>query len=187
MRKKSFYQGTVLFQFLVLIMFVGPTFGALQFPTAVNLESSVYFQQPDGQPIQLRAGVYEVEPGGEAALQVHAIGAKAEDVITIQAIAAEHDQELTEATADLIPSPNQDADKQHLLLSMPNGEALEAVGSLSGVFSRSALTWATATNDGEEGSSEDSLILDFEETIYFKTVGGGSSSHSAWSLYGHEE
>ena len=172
MRKNAFYRSTIALQLLILIMFVEPTFGALQFPTAVNLGSPVYFQQPDGQPIQLSAGVYEVESGGEAALKIHAVGTKAEDAITIQAIAAEHDQELTEAMADLIPSPNNDTDKWHLLLSMPNGEALEAVGSLSGVFSRSALTWATTTSVGEEGFSEEVLTLDFEETIYFKTVGG---------------
>ncbi|MCA9472749.1 MAG: hypothetical protein MRJ96_08800 [Nitrospirales bacterium] len=176
---RSCYRCAILFQLLAVTLFVGPAFGELLFPTAVHLGSPVYFQQPDGHPIQLQAGVYEVERGEDAVLNVYAVGAKEDDSVTIQAISAEHDLELTEATAELIPSPDQDADTQHLLLWMPDGEALEAVGSFSGVFSRSVLTWAIATSGGADGLPEETLTVDFEESISFKTVGGDPTAIQA--------
>ena len=75
------------------------------------------------------------------------------------------------ATAHLTPSPDNNADTQHLVLWLPNGLALEAVGSYSGVFSRSILSWSQQAGSPKE-SDDNPLVVSLEEATYFKTVGG---------------
>ena len=157
---------------LLASMFVGsPAFGEISLPSAVELEKSIYFQNPAGEPVQFQPGIYDVEQSGDNALNIVPVGSGDGDTTPIQAIPAGHDQDVEANTAHLVPSPDNNADKQHLVFVTPDGLALESVGSYSGVFSRSALTWGEQASE-DETTMEDQLTVEIEKAIYFKTIGG---------------
>ena len=172
MKNYHYVRCSLVFNFLVLMFLVSPVFGGLNFPTAINIDQSIYFQKPDGEAVQLLPGLYEVEQGRETVLNLTAVGTVVSSPVSVQALPAGHEEELVEASADFIPSPDSNSDKRHLLLLLPNGLALEAVGSYSGVFTRSASTWSTKVEDKTSGDLQEPLTLEIDEAIYFKTVGG---------------
>lgn len=157
--------------FAAMVMATGPAMGAISLPTAVQFEKAISFQKPDGEPIQLKAGIYEVELGEEKELKFDPIGAG--DEITVQALPANHNEDIEEMKALLTPAPDKNPDKQHVILWMPDGVALEAIGSYSGVFTRSTLTWATS-GEGDDAAATDQepLTVNLEKALYFKTAGG---------------
>lgn len=152
-----------------LVIGASPAMATIILPTAVEFDKAISFQKPDGELVQLKAGIYEVEMGSETELKFDPIGAGA--VITVQALPANHNEAIEVAKAFLTPSPDNNPDKPHVILWMPDGVALEAIGSYSGVFSRSTLTWGTA-GEGEEYADQDPLTVNFEKAVYFKTTGG---------------
>ena len=161
-----------LFLGLLATMFVGsPAFGEISLPSAIELDKSMYFQNTSGEPVQFNPGLYEIEQNGEHALNVVPVGSGSEPPTSIQAIPAGHDQDVETNTARLMPAPDNNADKQHLVYVTPEGLALESIGSYSGVFSRAAITW-TETASSEETSTEEPLTVEFDKAIYFKTTGG---------------
>ncbi len=155
---------------LLATMFIGtPAFGEINLPSAVELEKSIYFQNTSGEPVQLNPGIYDVEQNGENALNMVPVGSG--NTTAIQAIPAGHEVDVSANTAHMVPSPDNNADKQHLVYVTPDGFALEAVGSYSGVFSRAALTWGE-TPSAEEADEQDPLTVSFDQATYFKTIGG---------------
>ena len=157
---------------LLASMFIGsPAFGEISLPTAVKLDKSIYFQNPAGEPVQFQPGIYEVEQNGENALNIEPVGSGAGAPTPIQAIPAGHEEDVEANTAHLVPSPDNNEDKQHLVFVTPDGLALESVGSYSGVFSRSAMTWGEKAG-GAEAESEEPLTVSFDKATYFKTIGG---------------
>ena len=163
---------SLFYMLFVTLICWAPAFGAMHFPTAILVDKPLYFQGPDGTPVQLNPGTYEVSEREAKTIIVNAIGTALSKPIALQAIPAGHEEVFEEASAELIPSPDNNPDKRHLLLSLPDGLALEAVGSYSGVFTRSASTWSTKVEDTQTGDSQDPLTLEIDEAIYFKTVGG---------------
>ena len=158
---------------LLASMFVGtPAFAEISLPSAIELEKSIYFQNPSGEPVQINPGMYDVAQNGENALNIIPLGGKAGEAMPIQALPAGHDEDVAANTAHLVPSPDNNADKQHLVFVTPDGLALESVGSYSGVFSRAAITYAEQVGGEAESSDEEPLTVEFEKAIYFKTPGG---------------
>ena len=155
-----------------LVMGASPALAEIILPTAVEFEKAISFQKPDGEPIQLKAGIYEVEMGSsDKELNFDPVGGGGDD-ITVQALPADHDEVLEESKALLTPAPDNNPDKQHVILWMPDGVALEAIGSYSGVFSRATLTWATAEDGEGKAAEQEPLTVNFEKALYFKTAGG---------------
>jgi hypothetical protein len=157
-------------KYQVFLGFVGFLFigshaamGEISLPTAVKVEKTISFQKPSGEPVQLKPGIYEVAQTGEKELSLDPVGN--EGPIAIKAMPAGHEQRLDHPTAKFIPAPDNNEDKQHLILWLPDGLALEAVGSFSGVFTKSVQGWGT-----EE--TEEPLDVAFEKPIYFKTLTG---------------
>ncbi len=168
-RFNQIYQKLSLCVFASMVMAGSPAMAKIILPTAVEFDKAISFQKPDGEPVQLKAGIYEVAMGSEKELKFDPIGAGA--VITVQALPANHNEAIEESKAFLTPSPDNNPDKPHVILWMPDGVALEAIGSYSGVFSRSTLTWGTA-GEGEEAADQYPLTVNFEKAVYFKTAGG---------------
>ena len=168
-RLNQIHQKFSMCMFASMIMISAPAMAKIILPTAVEFEKAISFQKPDGEPIQLKAGIYEVELGGEKELKFDPIGAG--DEITVQALPANHNEDIEEMKALMTPAPDKNPDKQHVILWMPDGVALEAIGSYSGVFSRSTLTWAT-TEEGKESEEQEPLTVSFVKALYFKTTGG---------------
>lgn len=168
-RLNQIYQKLSLCVFASMVMAGSPAMAKIILPTAIEFDKAISFQKPDGEPVQLKAGIYEVAMGSEKELKFDPIGAGA--VITVQALPANHNEAIEESKAFLTPSPDKNPDKPHVILWMPDGVALEAIGSYSGVFSRSTLTWATS-EEGEDAAGQDPLTVNFEKAVYFKTSGG---------------
>ncbi len=154
---------------LLAACLVSPAFGEINLPTAVQFDKKIHFQSQGGEPVALEAGIYEVDATGENQLALAKVGTEESAAVMIKAQPANHEESLDTAVARLAPSPDNNEDTPHLIFWSPEGIALESVGSYSGVFSRSVLTWG---QEGKEADAEEALTVEFEKDIYFKTVGG---------------
>lgn len=99
--------------------------------STIKLERAVHFLSPDGADVVLAPGAYGVGAKDEKLIIVTAIDGGA--TITIQAEAGTHEQQLSTPKA-LTLSPEEDL--LHVVLLMPGGKTLNAVGTFSGVSTR---------------------------------------------------
>jgi hypothetical protein len=106
-------------------------------PTAprIHLEKEAYFTGPDGSALTLPPGSYDVETTNDSTLRLLEQGGG--PALIVGATSMRHEEPLSDLTAALILT---DEDTLHLVLLHPNGGALDAVGSLTGVQSRAPLT-----------------------------------------------
>jgi microsomal dipeptidase-like Zn-dependent dipeptidase len=95
------------------------------------LERAVHFLSPDGADTVLVPGVYGAEAKDEKFINVTAVHGGA--TITIQAEAGTHEEQLSAPGALTVA---QDEDLLHVVLLMPGGKTLDAVGTFSGVSTR---------------------------------------------------
>ncbi len=110
--------------------------------TQVELDNSLYFMTPGGDPVQVRPGKYNVEPK-ESWLQLTPTDGKRVDAILLEANEEQHDQDFHNPSAFLKTAFEKHPDLQHLVLYMPGGMAYEAMGSQSGVWPRWGLSSIT--------------------------------------------
>jgi len=101
-----------------------------QQPT-ITLEKAVHFLSPGGADTVLAPGVYAAKPGGDKAIQLTAN----DDGVTtvIQAETGAHEQQISGPESVVVAS---DEDIIHIVLLMPGGSTLDAIGTLSGVRTR---------------------------------------------------
>ncbi len=96
----------------------------------VHLEQSLRFDTPDGQMVVVSPGVYLIEPitQGKPRLAFwHEHG-----TVALPAARTEHSQQVETPEAYLIrEDDNQDI--HHVVVFLPDGTALEAIGSVSGI------------------------------------------------------
>ncbi len=123
----------------------------INIPAGIGLEKNMYFQTPGGDPVQVKAGMYEVAPSDEW-LTLTPVGGERYDSVLIDAKEASHDEKgLETARAFLLPASESKPDLQNLLLYLPAGTAYEAIGSQSGVFSRGLGSWAKKIGGAAKG------------------------------------
>lgn len=97
----------------------------------IELERAVHFLSPDGTDTVLAPGVYVAEAKDEKVITVTAVdGGKP---ITIQAEAGTHAEQLSAPEALIVA---HEEDLFHVVLLMPGGKTLEALGTFSGVSTR---------------------------------------------------
>jgi hypothetical protein len=99
----------------------------------VHVDQALKFHAPDGQIVVVPPAAYLVEPvtQGEPRLafwQKHG-------TVTLQAARTRHDQRVETPEAHLIRENNNE-DIHHVVVFIPDGTALEAIGSLSGIQTR---------------------------------------------------
>ena len=100
----------------------------------VRLDRSVQFQTARGEPIILEEGNYLLEVSDGTPLKVLAeIGNHSWELM---AMTGTHKQKLGEAAAQSISGPKED--EHHVVLLLPTGKTVDAVGSYSGVGTRAA-------------------------------------------------
>lgn len=99
----------------------------------VILEAAVHFQSPGGEDVLLEEGNYYVAPTQEPVLVVRR--EFAEQGSKLRALVGRHGEKLTEPWAESIPSGK---DEHHLVLLLPDGRSIDAVGTYSGVRTRDA-------------------------------------------------
>jgi hypothetical protein len=97
----------------------------------IILDQPAHFVAPDGAALALAPGMYEVEAAGESVLRLSEQGNAS--ALLLKATSIPHKESLGEITVALIPAGE---DTVHLVLLHPDGTALDAVGSLTGVQSR---------------------------------------------------
>jgi hypothetical protein len=111
----------------------------------VYLAQSLHLSTPDGRDIILDAGRYEVMAGGTDTLRVVAVEGGQETLV--QATETALTETVTGPAAGSMPNA-EDPDLVHLVFVHPDGKALEAIGSLSGVQSRALSLRSSTTLSG---------------------------------------
>lgn len=102
----------------------------------MTLERPVFFIAPDETDIAAAAGTYRVQEAGPSALRLIPTELTATSAaVQIQAMTITHEEPLTSPVALQVLEEEQD-DQVHLILLLPGGGGLDAVGSYSGTRSR---------------------------------------------------
>jgi hypothetical protein len=128
-----------LFVTLTLLSIGVPSHAALDdsLPT-IELKTPMHFLAPDGSNVLMEAGTYAVEPAEE---WIRVIPGERRDALLLVAQSAVHNEHLDGPQVHLRPV---DDDTQAILLLLPGGRSLEAIGSVSGVRSRAITRGRTA-------------------------------------------
>ena len=142
MRKQVSYQWIVLIV-LVAFGFSGCTSSQIkdveeadakpaEFEQVVELEKAVHFQTPAGEAVVISPGAYSVE-AADGALRLIPSSEEEGQPVTVQAEATTHEEAVEKPESMAMPG---EEDQHVVMLLMPNGKALEASGSYSGVSTR---------------------------------------------------
>lgn len=112
----------------VLCMGLNPV---AQAASTLTLEQAAHFVESDGSDVLVEAGTYEVETWVGSRLRLNMEG---RETVFLDAHATTHSEEIEAPLA--ITVNGEDPDVVHLVLLLPNGQALDAPGSISGTRSR---------------------------------------------------
>jgi hypothetical protein len=121
---------SVVIGFCLIASFIGGALATDAPSATLNIEHVVHFQSADGSDLALTNGRYSVEAAMPQGMRLSAASGKP---VIVPATVATHDQKLGQPQALIVPVG---ADEQHLILLLPGGMRLEAIGSLSGIRSR---------------------------------------------------
>lgn len=99
--------------------------------STLTLEQAVHFLKSDGNDVMVKAGTYEVETLVGSRLRLNMQGG---GTVLLDAQATTHSEELEDSLA--VTVVGEDSDVVHIVLLLPNGQALDAPGSISGTRSR---------------------------------------------------
>jgi hypothetical protein len=131
----------------------------LLLPLMVHLEQSLHFNNSDGQDTIVSPVLYLVEPisqGNPLLAFWHEHG-----TLTLQATRTTHDQPLKTPETYLLREETNE-DRHHVVVFLPDGVALESIGSISGIQPRGnfrvsrhyqldAATGVVQFGDGQQG------------------------------------
>lgn len=99
--------------------------------TPITLDKPIHFLASDGKDVLVEAGTYAVDMPPETRVRLTAEG---KPDLVLEARTLNHMEKIDAPLA--MTAPGEDNDVQHLVLLLPNGQALDAAGSLSGTRSR---------------------------------------------------
>lgn len=118
---------------LACVLAIGACASVGERPTynRIAFNQNVHFSAPDGSDVVAAPGAYDVEAVGASALDL-APTAKTPR-LRVQAVAANYDLEVSSPVALALPG---EEDAHHVVLLLPDGSGLDAVGFLSGVRGR---------------------------------------------------
>jgi len=109
--------------------------GPVPFQKIVEFDRAVHFMSSEGKDIVLLQGTYRIETA-QAGLRLTPADQEGAESVIVQAEATTHDQSVT------TPEPlsiKEGQDQQIVVLLLPDGKALQAVGSYSGIVARHAV------------------------------------------------
>jgi hypothetical protein len=127
MRVPALISATLFFAAAACTVYAGSEMAA-----GITLNRATHFTASDGSDIQISPGKYQVEQSGESGLRLTKEDMKS---IEIQAQKIPHEEKVASPVAMAVIEAGQD-DQMHLVMLLPNGQGLDAVGSYSGVRSR---------------------------------------------------
>jgi hypothetical protein len=126
--KYVFIRSLMVLTFLAITIPIFPTDGVAN--TTVTLEKTTHFLTTDGSDVVVKPGIYAVEAAEE---WLRLIPGERKDALLLEAMRTQHDENLKAAKA--VSQPGE-ADEYRIVLLLPGGKGLEAIGSVSGVRSR---------------------------------------------------
>jgi len=137
-------------------------------PTTISLEKPVQFEDPQGEDVLVPPGTYSVEAGEKEALRL--IAKDSTTPVTIQADQGSYKGNMPVATAASIPGQEGVLANTHLvILFLPDGHTLQAIGAYPGVQSR-------GIPDAEEGSGtqepDNPTTIILEKPVHFLATDG---------------
>ena len=100
-------------------------------PSSIAIQKPVHFSAADGSDVVAPAGVYLVDRVTDTTIRL--VRQEGKDSLVIQAQTTKFDDPTTGLLALSVPYRE---DEHHVLLLMPDGNALDAVGTYSGVTTR---------------------------------------------------
>lgn len=103
--------------------------------SSVHLDQPLHFTAPDGGDAIIPPGMYHVDRSSESGLRL--TPGNHDPALEIQAVARNHEETVTSPNALLIAEEGYE-DDVHLVLLLPEGQSLEASGTISGTRSRAA-------------------------------------------------
>ena len=106
--------------------------GPVEFEQVVEFENDMHFLNLDGVDVVLPAGGYYVD-AVQNGLRLKSADNKEAEAVIVQAEATTHEQSVAAAEAVSI---KEGEDQQVVMVLLPEGKALQAVGSSSGIKSR---------------------------------------------------
>ncbi len=98
---------------------------------SLTLERRVHFLAPDGTDVVVEAGTYTADTSQTSQITLTAQGQAS---IALEAQTVKHDERIDQPIALAVPDENMDL--VHAVVVLPEGRALDAVGSLSGTRAR---------------------------------------------------
>ena len=99
----------------------------------ILLDKPVYFTAPDGTAVPVNPGGYVVEAGEKS---LHLTVPDGETPLAVAASPGRHEEAITSPTPLSFAEEGDQADVHHLVLLLPDGKSLDAVGTYSGISSR---------------------------------------------------
>ncbi|MBU6480875.1 MAG: hypothetical protein KGS09_10080 [Nitrospirae bacterium] len=130
-------------------------------PSTITIQKPVHFSGSDGSDVVAPAGDYRVEQSTDRTLRL--VPQEGKTPLVIQAQATKYDEPMSDLLAVSIPYQE---DEHHVVLLKPDGTALDAAGTYSGVKSRATATLVPLSRP---------LIQQYRLTPQ-QLTGGGSSS-----------
>lgn len=109
-------------------------------PATVVVDKVLDFQAADGKSVTLEKGSYLVVPDPAGGLRLTAPSGKS---FAVTAATATHAEKVTQAQALIVPAGD---DERHLVLLLPDGKRLEAIGFASGIRPRGLASPTMVTN-----------------------------------------
>ena len=98
--------------------------------STLTVEKAVHFLMADGSDVIIQPGIYQVEA---ADTWLRLIPGERRDALLLKAMRTQHEEDLTVAKA---MSQSGEDEEYRIVLLLPGGKGLEAIGSVSGVRSR---------------------------------------------------
>jgi len=128
---RNFKALLTLFVLLGLLSVVAKSYAALVDPLPIiELDAPVHFLAADGSALLVEPGIYSIEATEE---WLRVIPGERRDALLLEAHHTQH-EEVLQAPKAVIQVDEQN--EIHIVLLLPGGKGLEAIGSVSGVRSR---------------------------------------------------
>jgi hypothetical protein len=138
---------------VVSLFFTARGWAAPESPV-VLLDKASHFTAPDGTDVLVAAGTYLVEQSAETHLRL--VADSPQPAVEIQATATTHEDTVASPLALAIAEEGQE-DEVHLVLLLPGGQGLDALGSFSGTRSRA--TFASTLSPFQLQSAVSQIIV----------------------------
>jgi hypothetical protein len=161
----------------LMVLLVGVTSPGLAINTpTIELEKTVHFLTPGGEDVVVEQGRYEVGQASEW-LHLSPVGGEKTYAILVEAQPIDH-HETIEVPTTLSRSEHED--EYRIILLLPDGTGLEALGSYSGVRSKAA----PASNLGIGPAKSAAVVRDLKDARGGPNGSRGSNGRIAYVLSG---